>query len=301
MLMFKALSLILLLATIQNVVGHGRLRSPPSRATCWREGFPNPADYNDNQGFCGGATYQQSHGGKCGICGDPWMGPKPHEVPGKYANGIIVETYEAEQEVQVTIQITANHKGYFEFKLCPNNNIHQDPQQDCFDSNLLEVVNGDGNKFMIGVGNKNYYPIIKLPNGLTCSQCILQWTYITGNSWACDPVTGECCVGCNPLAQEHFRACADFAISRDGGSISTNAPSPPASTTSTLAPSPPVTTTTSAPGTTTPPTPATTTTSTSSGGCKAAGPWSGQESMNNWCVLNCNHDPPYCPPTHCIC
>jgi hypothetical protein len=40
----------------QNVVGHGRLRSPPSRATCWREGFPNPADYNDNQGFCGGAT-----------------------------------------------------------------------------------------------------------------------------------------------------------------------------------------------------------------------------------------------------
>ena len=63
-------------------------------------------------------------------------------------------------------------------------------------SNLLEVVNGDGNKFMIGVGNKNYCkeayskisfktfldviycsisdPIIKLPNGLTCSQCILQ-------------------------------------------------------------------------------------------------------------------------------
>ena len=77
--------------------------------------------------------YQQSHGGKCGICGDPWMGPKPHEVPGKYANGIIVETYEAEQEVQVTVQITANHKGYFEFRLCPNNNIHQDPQQDCFD------------------------------------------------------------------------------------------------------------------------------------------------------------------------
>ena len=75
------------------------------------------------------------------------MGPKPHEVPGKYANGIIVETYEAEQEVQVTVQITANHKGYFEFKLCPNNNIHQDPQQDCFDRweiliNQLSIIYG---------------------------------------------------------------------------------------------------------------------------------------------------------------
>ena len=74
-----------------------------------------------NNIFFSNFQYQQSHGGKCGICGDPWMGPKPHEVPGKYANGIIVETYEAEQEVQVTVQITANHKGYFEFKLCPVN------------------------------------------------------------------------------------------------------------------------------------------------------------------------------------
>ena len=34
--------------------------------------------------------YQQNLGGKCGICGDPYNGPKPHEAPGgKYANGII--------------------------------------------------------------------------------------------------------------------------------------------------------------------------------------------------------------------
>ena len=34
--------------------GHGRLMEPPSRASMWRLGYPNPADYNDNQGFCGG-------------------------------------------------------------------------------------------------------------------------------------------------------------------------------------------------------------------------------------------------------
>ena len=27
----------------------------------------------------------------------------------------------------------ANHKGYFEFKLCVNNDLKRDKQQDCFD------------------------------------------------------------------------------------------------------------------------------------------------------------------------
>jgi len=290
MFIFKAWSLILLMVIIKNVLGHGRLRFPPSRASMWRDGYPTPADYNDNQGFCGGASYQQSQGGKCGICGDPWEGPKPHEVPGMYANGIIVETFESGQEVQVTVQITANHKGYLEFKLCPNNNVNQDPVQQCFDDNQLEVVNGEGNKFYIGTQNKNYYPIIKLPNGLTCSQCILQWTYVCGNNWGCDQ--SGCGLGVNPLQQEHFRACADIAISDNGEP----APSPPTPTGST--PSPPATTTTLAPS---PPPATTTTTTTSTGGCKALGPWSGNAAMNNWCEMNCNHNPPYCPPTMCSC
>ena len=44
-----------------------------------------------------------------------------------------MDTYQPGQEVQVTIEVTANHKGYFEFKLCPNNNVNMDPEQDCFD------------------------------------------------------------------------------------------------------------------------------------------------------------------------
>ena len=79
------------------------------------------------------SQHQQNLGGKCGICGDPWDGPKPHEVPGRYANGIIVDNFKSGQEVEITVQVTTYHKGYFEFKLCPNNNINQDPMQDCFD------------------------------------------------------------------------------------------------------------------------------------------------------------------------
>ena len=92
-------------------------------------------------------------GGKCGIvsqnsiihlkfyglpkfqCGDPFdANPKQHEAPnGKFANGIIVRKYEPGQVMKVQIQITANHKGHFTFMLCPNDNINQDPTQDCFD------------------------------------------------------------------------------------------------------------------------------------------------------------------------
>ena len=101
----------------------------------WRMGFQNPTNYNDNEGFCGGREYQIQQGGKCGICGDPWLAnPKEHEAPGgKYANGIITDTYEEGQEVEVRIQITANHLGYFQFKLCANNDVNADKDQSCFD------------------------------------------------------------------------------------------------------------------------------------------------------------------------
>ena len=59
---------------------------------------------------------------------------KPHEAPGGvFATGIIVRKYRQGQTISVKIQITARHKGFYEFKLCPNNNVLQDPTQACFD------------------------------------------------------------------------------------------------------------------------------------------------------------------------
>lgn len=59
---------------------------------------------------------------------------KPHEAPGGvFATGIIVRKYRQGQTISVKIQITAKHKGFYEFKLCPNNNVLQDPTQACFD------------------------------------------------------------------------------------------------------------------------------------------------------------------------
>ena len=73
--------------------------------------------------------------GKCGICGDAYDAKvKEHEAPeGKYANGIIVREYQAGDIIAVNVQVTSNHKGYFYFRICPNDNTAQDPYQECFD------------------------------------------------------------------------------------------------------------------------------------------------------------------------
>ena len=36
-------------------------------------------------------------------------------------------------DIDVQVQITADHKGFFEFKVCPNNNFAVDPNQSCFE------------------------------------------------------------------------------------------------------------------------------------------------------------------------
>lgn len=83
------------------------------------------------------------NGGKCGICGDPYNQPQPrdHEAGGKYASGIISRRYTEGQLIDVDVDITANHKGWFEFRLCPNNDVKKVASQTCFDNNLLKFSN----------------------------------------------------------------------------------------------------------------------------------------------------------------
>ena len=74
------------------------------------------------------------NGGKCGICGDRWdVTPRPHEVGGRYANGIVTRTYEESSVIQVVVDLTAAHRGYFEFRICPTNNRKVEATQACLD------------------------------------------------------------------------------------------------------------------------------------------------------------------------
>ena len=66
--------------------------------------------------------YTNRNKGKCGVCGDAAdLEIRDHEPGGIYAKGIIGKTYTEGQEITITIDITANHMGYFEFRLCQNN------------------------------------------------------------------------------------------------------------------------------------------------------------------------------------
>ena len=55
-------------------------------------------------------------------------------------------------------------------------------------------------RFYVKIGTPkiaNFTYQVSLPQGLTCSQCVVQWTYTTGNTWGkCD--NGTEAIGCGP-------------------------------------------------------------------------------------------------------
>ncbi|XP_076042840.1 uncharacterized protein LOC143026409 [Oratosquilla oratoria] len=207
------IALLALGLTPSGVSGHARLMNPPGRSSAWRFGFDTPVNYNDNELFCGGYDVQyHQNGGKCGVCGDPYDKPRPreNEAGGLYGTGILTANYTMNQEITVDVDLTANHRGHFEFRLCPNNAPEKYIEQECLDQYRLELADGSGVDFPINHDELGMeYITLKLPQGLKCSQCVLQWHYQTGNSWGdCGDGTGA--IGCGD--QEVFRACADIGI-----------------------------------------------------------------------------------------
>ncbi|CAH1775247.1 unnamed protein product [Owenia fusiformis] len=280
---------------VVSVDGHGRLWWPSGRSTLFRWGYDNPVNYNDNELFCGGFGHQQNvNDGKCGVCGDPWDGPWPNEAGGTYANGIIVANYEVGSVFDVTVELTANHWGFFEYRLCVNNNVTKVITHDCLDQNLLTIAGTSDTRFYVPDDLKRNYTVsVQLPSGLSCSQCVLQWRYKTANSWGIDP-DGTECVGCGP--QEEFYGCSDI-------SVGSNDPVATTGTTTTVDTTPTSwTTATTTTGTTTTAGATTTvaagTTTSATGTCYATEEYAGP-GMDQWCIDNCAIG--NCPATHCIC
>ncbi|XP_052691192.1 uncharacterized protein LOC128169067 [Crassostrea angulata] len=309
-----------------EVSGHGFLRDPPGRSSMWLFGYGTPANYQHMELFCGGfPTQWWLNDGKCGVCGDPYNAPRENEPPyGKYAKGVITQSYTSGSIMRATVHVTASHKGYFEFRLCPHDEPNITVTQECLDRNLLSDPITKGTKFFVDDKSVGIYQLeLQLPEGVVCNACVLQWRYRTGNRWGCynsDFTKGPCGLGFGP--QEEFYACSDIRIQGNNTTVITSTrPSPETSVTSlskttTILTSSTtaekvVTTTTANPTTTqkstTPlitstPQPVQTTTAptpTVNIVCKAVGPWKNSLPMDNWCRINCARN--YCPPTHCMC
>lgn len=125
-------------------------------------------------------------------------------------------TYKAGAVLPVRVQITSNHRGKFVFNLCAldgaNNSSSSSSAETaaCFERNALRLANGGAAEFVLPTAKPGMFDVrLRLPEGLRCEHCVLQWTYVAGNNWGvCASGKGE--VGCGP--QEHFRACSDIRI-----------------------------------------------------------------------------------------
>ncbi|KAK6184672.1 hypothetical protein SNE40_007099 [Patella caerulea] len=178
------------------------MNNPPGRGTMWRVGFSTPPDYNDHQVYCGGLkNLWDVNDGKCGVCGDPFQEaqPRDHEAGGKYGKGIIVRRYQKGQKITVEIEITANHKGHFEFNICPTNNPKFPATDACMNGYRLKTSSGHLKYYLNGDEGRVFVDVI-LPADLTCSLCVFRWKYFAAQNIG----FGE--------RQEHFYSCADVAI-----------------------------------------------------------------------------------------
>jgi len=271
------------------VRGHGYLAEPPARNAMWRYGFLNPVNYNDNELYCGGFSVQWSqNGGKCGVCGDSFAleQPRTHEAGGKYGNGIIAQRYTMGQTIDIEIDISANHWGYFELKLCPTDKKTDIATQECFDKYPLALASDPtSHRFYVPLDSPkitkfNYQ--VELPYGLTCSHCVMQWTYYTGNTWGvCNNGTEG--MGCG--TQEWFRNCADISIQSVVASFPPNA-FPLARRT--------IYSIDQRTGQTNP-------VKVTAHVCEATEKYSTIPGMDDWCQKSCLSYPPVCPAEKCQC
>ncbi|KAG4075416.1 hypothetical protein HA402_015069 [Bradysia odoriphaga] len=232
--MKTAITLILFVAAIATVEPHGFVRIPLSRTSIFREpswGAQPPFWWDDTGLWCGNVQQNLQYS-TCGRCGDA-PGNSHAAQGGRYDNGIITGTYVASQVVEVTMEITTNSRGHFEFDLCPQV-IETDT---CFQR--LNIVGGDrqvrnGNMMCSGSGgNHPNGPVrarIHIPPGVRCTRCTLRWTYRTShppgkvaicystcefhvhqlNSLFFLPIAPDACF--NPNLAQTFRNCVDIRI-----------------------------------------------------------------------------------------
>nr|XP_009857447.1 uncharacterized protein LOC104265352 [Ciona intestinalis] len=214
--------LILSLVRMRSTEGHGRLLQPPSRSSMWRYKYTDPmlspyaeiiqSNYDDNGLNCGGKNTQTVNEGRCGVCGDSYTAAvKENEAGGKYALGIIGRIYSPGEIIDTQVEITAEHKGYFEFRLCPWDNVHVPVTHECLNQRLLSFADGEKKWYLpqdadLAKGVHNIK--VQLPSDVLCEQCVLQWRYRTGNSWGYEDGKEGMGLG----QQEEFYGCSDVAI-----------------------------------------------------------------------------------------
>lgn len=186
-----------------GVRAHGYLARPAAR------NVQRNSDYCPQCLNGGGAwrVFAAGPPGRHGACGDPWdAAPRRHEK-GPFATAA---TYARGQAFSAEVVLTANHGGRWGLKLCRRRSR---TGQACFDEHVLRRADGGGAWTRVTPGKDRYVARYRLPRGVACSRCVLQWTYETANS--CD-LRGGVRTGMPPCESspnwERFWNCADLTV-----------------------------------------------------------------------------------------
>lgn len=199
------------LALASSVAGHGFLARPAAR------NVQHNSDWTP-QGLNAGGPWTVFAKGpvpRYGVCGDPVTDPRPrkHEEGGKYATPPrIAATYRSGQVFTARVTLTANHVGRWSLRLCPT---PKRLSQACFDKHVLRRADRKGMYTPVPSDRSEFSVRYRLPAGLRCKRCVMQWFYETGNSCAPRGMPRgwlETCAGEAGRVQELFWNCADVRI-----------------------------------------------------------------------------------------
>jgi hypothetical protein len=198
-----------IVAGLALVEPHGSMRTPLARTavqTLPNHGGAQQPFWWDLHGVWCGNQQQNVNVTNCGRCGDA-PGNSHAARGGRYDKAIITGTYTAGQQIDVVVDMNANHRGQMWWELCTINDGENDS---CFQR--LNIVRGDrevrgGNVMCSGFDHQNGLvgARIQLPANFRCTRCTLRWTYRTSY-----PPAPDACFNPNPA--QTFRNCVDIRI-----------------------------------------------------------------------------------------
>eukprot|EP00435_Cladocopium_sp_Y103_P055262 s1163_g18.t1 len=265
-----SLAVVVAVAFLGRAAGHGWMTMPPARN----------AVAGDKNGYC------PHCGNGNGICGDggQWPSGSNYVNAGVTPSGPEM-TLTAGSIHEVEIKITAHHKGHFEFSICDKEITSSlSNAQSCLDEHILlrasaqelGITDCQPNDRRPGCqpmdpnhperfylppsgfspdGSDTHKISVKIPAGLQCQHCTLQWRWWSANS--CIPGTDYGCYadvlfnnGYNPSdwfnaiacpgggctrcgCGEEFRNCADVKVVAGSGTTATTTAGTATTTTTT--------------------------------------------------------------------
>lgn len=107
--------------------------------------------------------------------------------------------YKTGSTVQVTIENPEKVGGYIEFRLCDVTTKGRDLQQSCFDKHVLLFSDNKEKRQRVKSHETFVDAYVELPVGLTCKQCVLQWSFVQGKN----KIYALCCTSNNFDVHRH--------------------------------------------------------------------------------------------------